>query len=60
MVLAGQETLVCNRTSKNFFATSDVTSKDLLEYDDADHCILNDREHWPLVVREVVNWQNTR
>ena len=60
MVLAGKETIVCNRTSKSFFTTSEVEEKDLIEYEDGDHCLLNDKEYWPQVVREVVNWQNMR
>lgn len=40
MVLAGDEVLVDNNTSRNFFDTSVVKDKDLIEYGDANHCIM--------------------
>lgn len=40
MILAGRDGLVCNKTSKMFFENNQLQDKVLIEYDDADHCIL--------------------
>lgn len=40
MVLAGQENIVCNDASRKFFTESPLQDKDLIEYEDADHCMI--------------------
>ena len=56
MVLGGQEQIVCNATAKDFFNKSEVAERDLVEYEDADHCIMQDREYWPTVAMDVIGW----
>jgi esterase/lipase len=59
MVLAGKEVLVDNDAARSFFNNSQVKHKDLIEYGDADHCIMQDNEFWPLVTKDIISWQNT-
>ena len=59
MILGGKDTLVCNKTAKDFFENNEGKDKDLIVYDDADHCILQDAEYWPTVALDVIGWSNT-
>ncbi len=40
MVLGGKDTLVCNKAAKQFFENNELKDKDLIEYEDANHCII--------------------
>ena len=40
MILGGKDTLVCNKKARDFFENNEGKDKDLIVYDDADHCIL--------------------
>lgn len=59
MILGGKDTLVCNKTSKDFFENNEGKDKDLIMYDDADHAILQDAEYWPTVALDIIGWSNT-
>ena len=59
MFLAGQESLVCNDSARQFFKQSNVIDKDLIEYADANHLMLCDAEYWPTVAKDIISWQNT-
>jgi alpha-beta hydrolase superfamily lysophospholipase len=58
MFLGGEETVVSNEAARNFYKTSPLKDKSLIQYDDANHAILADREHWPLVAKDVITWIN--
>ena len=56
MILGGQDSLVDNKASRSFFENSELKDKDLIQYDDADHCILQDAEYWKMVAMDIISW----
>jgi len=58
MFLGGLETVVSNEAARNFYKESALLDKTMIQYDDADHAILTDREHWPLIAKDVISWVN--
>lgn len=56
VLLAGKDGLVSNKAAKHFFENSMVTDKDLIEFDQADHSIIQDAEYWPSVAQEIISW----
>ena len=59
MILGGRDQLVCNKASRQFFEVNPLKDKDLIQYDDADHAIIQDAEFSNIVAMDVINWQNT-
>ena len=59
MILGGKDTLVCNKTAKQFFENNELKDKDLIEYEEANHCIIQDGDYWKTVAMDVIGWQNT-
>lgn len=59
MVLGGQDQVVHNKYSKNFFDCTKVTDKDLVTYDDACHFLLMDKEYQSLIAKDLIGWFNT-
>jgi len=60
LILGSKEQVVCNATAKAFFQTLPIADKSMLEFKDADHMIINDKEFASLVIKEAVSWQNMR
>ena len=50
---------MCNKASRQFFEVNPLKDKDLIQYDDADHAIIQDAEFSNIVAMDVINWQNT-
>ena len=58
LALAGQERVISNEKAKEFYNRVSVEDKTLLEYEDACHSIIQDKEYASLLMRDVISWQN--
>ena len=58
MITAGQDTVCCSNESKKFFENSTVEDKSIMDFSDANHEIVKDREYVSQVLNEAIAWQN--
>ena len=59
MILGGKDNIVDNKAARKFFENAIVKDKDIITYDDADHCIMMDGEFMPLITKDLIGWFNT-
>jgi esterase/lipase len=57
--MGGREKEVCNKTIKSWYETTDIVDKTVVEYDEACHLLLQDKEYWPMVTKDVITWFDT-
>ena len=60
LITGGRDTVICNETIQRFYDQSTVVDKDMIDYADADHAIIQDGEYWEGAILDCIGWQDLR
>ena len=59
MIECGQDKIVCNKAIREFFQNCKSTNKTFQSFEDVGHDAHHDNDYWPVMVKDIVAWQNT-
>lgn len=59
MILGGQDKIISNAAAMQFYQNAKIQDKNIITFDDTGHEILNDKEYFEMIVKDMLSFFNT-